>query len=210
MGRARDVVGIGIFESGEMIFYRVAGFVTGDIETYDMTLCEFFNQPYCFHTLRCCEVPKGAEDDAYLDACLFYPFFYRAVDGGDDLVGCEAFFQVFQRGETDLGIDHVVLRELIEDAEGDFSQGFARLHEGYGFVCAGDIVCQIRTDCRGDELLPVGFFRDLRVELMDDLVTERAVQVEVELDLGPGGDVGWRLGLAGEVCRRLWSACEGC
>ena len=162
------------------------------IGVYHHLFCEFFHQPYCFHALRCAEVPKGAEDDAYLDACLFYPFFYRAVDGGDDLVGCEAFFQVFQRGETNLGIDHVVLRELVEDAEGDFSQGFARLHEGYGFVCAGDIVCQIRTDCRGDELLPVGFRCDRGVEFFDDVVAEGAVEVEVEFYFGV---IGWGLRL---------------
>jgi len=64
------------------------------------------------------------------------------------------------------------------------------LHERDGFVCPFDIICEVGADFWGDELLVVGFRRDRGIELVDYVVAEGAVQVEVELDFGPGGDGG--------------------
>jgi hypothetical protein len=83
----------------------------------------------------------------------------------------------------------VVFLELVEDAQGDQAEGLLRLHEGYGFVGAGDVVCEVGADLWRDELLLVGVVGDRGVELVDGCVAEGTIQVEVELDFGEVGDI---------------------
>ena len=189
---AGDAVGGGVPKCFHVLVYGMACFVACDIEADDMGVlsAKFFDQFYCCHALLTGKMPEGAEDHAGLDAGFFYAFGYRTVDGGDDLFGGEAFIEVLQGGEAHFCVDHVVFFQLVEKVQSDEAQGFLGLHEVDGPVCPGDVVGQIGTYGRSDELLPVLFGGDRGVELVDYVVAERAVEVQVELDLWPGGGLG--------------------
>jgi len=63
-----------------------------------------------------------------------------------------------------------------------------RLHEIDLPVGAVDIVCEVGAAGGGDEFLIIHLGGDGGVELVYDGVTEGAVEVEVEFDLGEVGD----------------------
>src|SRR5579872_4153109 len=105
-----DVVRVRILESGDMVIDGITGFIAGNIEAYDMVCAapEFFHQLYRLHALFFGEMPQGTEEETHLNARFSDAFVNGCVDGFDDLVGGEAFFQVFKGGKPELGIDDVL------------------------------------------------------------------------------------------------------
>lgn len=131
---------------------------------------------------------EGAEYHAHLYAGLFASFGYGLIDGGYDLGRGESFFEMLQGGEADLGVNNMILLQLVEHIEGGYAQGFFCLHQVHLADGAFDVVGEIETAFGGDEFVLVDLRSDGRIELMDGFEAEGAIQVEMEFDFWPGLD----------------------
>jgi hypothetical protein len=170
VGGAEEVVLAGVAVGFDVRGQREASFVGCDIEGGDAGAFELVDELCGGEGLLGGVVAESAEDEAGFDAGGSDHALGGAVGDGDDLLGCEAGFEVEERGEADFGVDDVVGGELAEEVFDDEVEVVLGLHEEEASRGAAEELGEVGAAGGGDEVGVVLGAGGCGGEVADDFV----------------------------------------